>query len=196
MFGLAEWKIARENGLPVVAANVFADKALKKSLFAPYVIKEDHGAKLACVGLVSATAWKARQDTATAAWFKSPYDMQKLMTKAAKKSDHLTVIGEFTPHECDSLAGRYPDVDLIVSSGIKSGDRPREVGTTIIVGSQSRGYYGNYVEYVDLHNRREDSTAARYRASTTTLDPNLPEDSTTAKMLERVQQQINNPEGH
>lgn len=193
MFGVAEWRIAKENGLPVVAANLFTDKALKKPLFDQFVVKNDRGARLACVGLVSRTAWNARQDSTAPFYYKSPFEMAKVIDKAAKKSDHLTLIGEFTSIECDSLAKLYPQADLIVSSGIKTGDRPREIGNTLIVGSQSRGYYGNYVEYVDLHNQMEDSTAQRYRASTTTLDPNLPEDSTTAKLITRVNQQINKP---
>jgi len=145
--GLAVWEQAAKEGAPIVVANLFRDKHSKKTVFKPYVIKKDHGEKLGVMGLLSESAWKTRRDTATTRGFKSPLDMGKLIKKLAKKTDHLTVAGDFTPAETDTFAAHFPEVDLVISSGIKSGERARTLGRTVIIGSASRGNFGNYLEF-------------------------------------------------
>lgn len=184
-FGFDQWKQAFAGGLPVVAANVFTDQRGKKPAFEPYVIKNDHGNRLGVVGFVSESAWKARKDTATALVYKSPWECGKLIRKAAKKSDHLTVIGEFTQQQAESLIKAYPDIDVVISSGIRT-DQPMPFQGSVIVGVPPRG---NQANYLDWNFAAVDSaTHTRFRTRSQALDGSVLEDSTAAGIIARSKQ--------
>lgn len=191
-YGFAEWKMAKEVGLPVVCANIFSDIKLRKPVFAPYLLKNDHGHKLGVLGFVSEKGWKARTDTSAGYFYKSPFEMSKTIKKVAKKCDHLTVMGEFSITESESLAVMFPEIDLIVSTGVTTGERPREAGNAVIVGTQQRGGTGNYVEW----NFIQADSLLRYKAASQALDESLPVDSTVQDLLAKMNQKINNPAGH
>lgn len=185
--GFAVWEQAATDGVPIIVANLFRDKRGKKTVFKPYVVKEDHGDRLGVIGMLSESAWKTRRDTATAHGFKPPLEMGKLIKKVAKKTDHLTLIGDFTPAESDTLVMHFPEIDLVVSSGIKSAERARTVGNTMVIGSGSRGYSANYVEFnFDL------SDSTRFRSTTQALDESVPVDSTMQNFVNSVNLAIKN----
>ena len=191
-FGLPEWKQVAAEGVPILAANIFTDAGRRKPLFEQYRIKKEQGARLGVIGFVSATAWAARADTADTSqrlYFVSPFEQRKLVEKLARKCDHLTITGEFSPTEADSLAKVYPQVDLILSSGLRSGERPKEVGNAVILGVQNRGYVANYLEW----NLAATDSTARYRAASATLDPSVPEDSTMARALNLAKEEMVRP---
>jgi 2',3'-cyclic-nucleotide 2'-phosphodiesterase (5'-nucleotidase family) len=184
-FGLDFWKTLAKEGLPVVAANVFKDKRRKKPVFEPYVIKRDHDENLAVVGLVSESAWKSRRDTALGFTWKSPFEMGKVLRKAAKKSDCLAVIGEFTMQEAESLARAFPEVNAVISSGIKA-DQVVRAGKTLVVGASTRGNVANYLEFKPVVL----DTAGAYVSKAQTLDPTVPEDSLVTRLLGHMKEQI------
>jgi 2',3'-cyclic-nucleotide 2'-phosphodiesterase (5'-nucleotidase family) len=183
--GLAPWEQAEKEHTPIVVANLYRGKHGKKLLFKPYVIKKDHGHQLGVIGFLSESAWKARRDTTLDASIQSPLAMGKLIKKVAKKSDHLTVIGDFTPAETDTLAKHFPVIDLIVSSGIKSAERARTVGNTVIIGSGSRGYFANYIDFAF-----NPADTVRFRPTAQSLDESLPVDSTVLKFVTQVSETI------
>lgn len=185
--GFAIWEAAATDGVPIVVANLFRDKRGKKTVFKPYVIKEDHGDRLGVIGMLTESAWKTRRDTATVHGFKPPLEMGKLIKKVAKKTDHLTVTGDFSPAESDTLVMRFPEIDLVVSSGIKSAERPRTVGNTMIIGSGTRGYSANYIDFTF---DRTDST--RFHSTARTLDESVPVDSTVQSFVNSVNLAIKN----
>jgi len=196
--GFAMWQDLEDQGLPVVAANIFTPPTKKKSFFARIfggsheepvfrqsVIREDHGERLGVIGFVSEKAWKALPDSGAGFIFRSPYEMETLVRRTASHSDHLTVVGEFSQREADSLARRYPEIDLIVSSGIYT-EHPITEGKTVIVGSVARGNNGNYVELLPA----TEDTTANFVNEVKALDGSVPEDTAIAKLLTDAKQRI------
>jgi 2',3'-cyclic-nucleotide 2'-phosphodiesterase (5'-nucleotidase family) len=184
-YGFEFWRNLSDNGLPILAANVYKDPKAKKPLFkesharnGQFLIKKDHGDRLGIIGLVSESAWKARRDTSSHVTYRSPYAMADFITKIAKHVDQLTVMGEFTVPEADSLARLCPLISVIVSSGIKSDQATRQ-GTTLIVGIGTRGNNGNYVDW----NFAAADSATNFMNKTQALDSSVPEDSTTLRMI-------------
>ena len=188
-FGIALWQEAAKSGFPAVVANVFSDRKAKKPAFGKdhqFVIVNRHDRKLGVIGFVSENAWKAtRRDSTFKMSYKSPFEMGKLIKKVAKKCDYLTVIGEFTDKEADSLAKAFPQIDMIASSGIRS-DAPKYVGNTIIMGAVSQGVDGTYVEW----NPAAADSSTRLTSKIVSLDTSMPKDSTGSKILDEINAKI------
>ena len=183
--GFPLWEQAAKDGAPIVVANLYKDARRKKTVFKPYVIKKDHGHTMAVIGLLTETAWRAMTDTTVHYGYRSPVEMGKLIAKVAKQSDHLTVIGDFSAGETDSLVAHFPQIDLVVSSGIKSAERARTIGNTVVIGSSNRGYFGNYVDFAF-----DKSDSTRFHPSTQTLDESIPVDSTIFQFVNTVNQNV------
>ena len=178
--GLKPW-IQNRDSLPIVVANLFPGNGGPKPLFKPYVIRQDRGRKIGVIGFVSESAWKARRDTTLDATVQPPVAMGKLIRKVAKKTDYLTVLGDFTFGEADSLAAHYPEIDLIVSSGIKSADHPRQIKNTVIIGSATRGNFANYIDF-----STDPADTAHFHPFAQTLDESVPVDSSVLKYVTHV----------
>lgn len=181
--GMTLWRQAAERGLPVVVANVFPAKG-KKPLFTPYIIRKDQGRKLGVIGFVSATAWRAHHDTTGATRWEAPLSMGKLVAKVAKKTDWLTVVGEFSLAEADSLIKTFPQIDLVVTSGLRT-DTPARVGHSLVIGTQARGSFANFV---DLSRPAADSLDYLNRSQV--LDESVPVDSSEAQVLTETSNQV------
>lgn len=182
--GFDIWVQAAKEGAPIVVANLFSDSRGKKPVFKQSVLKKDQGDKLAVIGFLSRSAWNSRRDTSKYG-YQDPLAMGKLIRKVAKKSDHLTVIGEFSAAEADTLVAHFPEIDLVVSSGIKSAERARTVGRSVIIGSNNRGYYANYVDFA-----LESADSASFVPNTQTLDESIPIDSTMQQFVNAVNANI------
>jgi len=183
--GLTPWERAKAEHTPIVVANLYRGRHGQKLLFKPYVIKQDQGHRLGVIGFLSESAWKARRDSTLDASIQPPLAMGKLIQKVAKKSDHLTVMGDFTPAETDTLAKHFPEIDLIVSSGIKSAERARTVGNTVIIGSATRGYFANYIDFAV-----NPADTMRFHANAQSLDESVPVDSTVLNFVTHVNETI------
>jgi len=203
-FGFGTWKDAVKHGVPVLAANVFkrgnvltypqpdealldASRTSPRGFNGQYYVRNDHGYRLGVIGFVSRSAWKARKDTLAALTFKSPFEMQDLVEEVAGNCDHLTVLGEFTLQEAESLARVMPEINLIVASNIKI-DQQQKQGRTVIIGLPPRGNNGNYLEW-NLANR----DSVEVLSKTVSLDTGAKEDSTIAGMLKVVAVKIAGP---
>ncbi|RPH95997.1 hypothetical protein EHM69_02660 [candidate division KSB1 bacterium] len=185
-FGVDVWKEAAKDGVPIIAANLFNDKKCKKAVFNQYTIKEDHGDRLGVIAFVSENAWKARKDTSKL-FHKSPFEMGKLIKKVAKKCDHLTLIGEFTTVDAESLVRAFPEINAIVSSGIRADQVNRiKDSNAILIGSSTRGNYATFVDW----NYSAADTAVHYVNKQQVLDPTVPEDTTVVRMLAKMNQTI------
>jgi len=198
-FGFEMWRKAAEEGLPILAANVFLPATEKRSFLARLfggkpkakpalqqcLIREDHGQKLGVIGFVSPSAWKAVTDTSAMFLYESPFEMDDLIRRSAKRCDHLTVIGEFTDKEADSLARKFSDIDMIVSSAIRT-DAPTTVGKTVVVGTIMRGSNANFVDLLPAVS----DTSSFYQNTRAVLDANVPEDSTILELLSSAKQRI------
>lgn len=198
-FGFEMWRNAAEEGLPVLAANVFVPAQGKRSFFARLfggkpkdtpvfqqcLIREDHGQKLGVIGFISPSAWKAFKDTSGTFIYESPFEMDVLFRRSAKRCDHLTVIGEFNQQEADSLARAFPEIDMIVSSAIRT-DAPTTVGETVLVGTVSRGSNANFVDLLPV----ETDTSVIFANTRAVLDAKVPEDSTILNLLSSAKKRI------
>lgn len=167
---ISTWIAARDNGLPIIAANLFYGERAKKPVFEPYKWFERAGVRMAVVGLIPERAMKLAADSTLKV--QSPYEQQKLMRKLNKRTDHLTIIGDFTKEEAESLAMAYPFVDLIVSSNPLV-FKQENFGTTVLAACGGKGYYGDYMQ---MPVERADSTSVR--AVRETLDVKIAADST------------------
>jgi 2',3'-cyclic-nucleotide 2'-phosphodiesterase (5'-nucleotidase family) len=185
------WKEAARDGVPVLAANLFKDKKGKKPVFKPFVIKEDHGSRFGVIGFVSESAWRARTDTTDGVFFRSPFMQAKIIRQVAKKCDHLTVLGEFNSLEADSLIRLFPEINVVVASGVRA-DQVTKTGNSLIVGSSTRGNYGTYVDW----KYTPADTALTYVNKQQVLDPTIPEDSTVVRLLGQMNEKIKAPAGH
>lgn len=167
---LSEWIVAADSGLPIVAANLYKSKKTSKPLFEPYRMVERNGLNMAVVGLVPERAIRTSPDSADVR-VGSPYQMKKLFKKLEKKADFISIIGDFTPQEAESLAKSYPDIDLILSPNAQAA-KPVHHGNVTVMGCGSKGYFG---DYVDLNLAAHDSTTARTVRET--LDQAIPADT-------------------
>lgn len=198
--GLALWQAAAADGAPILAANLFDNAPPRKrgffsrlfgrkpqpqTPFQQYVIRESLGDRLAVIGFISDTAWRARKDTTAAYTYVSPYDMGDLIARVADKCDHLTVIGEFSSLEADSLVKRYPAIDLVASSGIRT-DHVVRVGNSLIAGVSTRGYYGNYIDW----NLAATDTMLDYNSQTRVLDESLANDSSAVRLISGIHDRV------
>jgi 2',3'-cyclic-nucleotide 2'-phosphodiesterase (5'-nucleotidase family) len=190
-FGVNMWKEAARDGVPVLAANLFKDKKGKKPVFKPFVIKEDHGSRFGVIGLVSESAWRAHTDTTDGIFFRSPFMQAKIIRQVAKKCDHLTVLGEFNSLEADSLIRLFPEINVVVASGVRA-DQVTKAGNSLIVGSSTRGNYGTYVDW----KYTAADTALSYVNKQQLLDPTVPEDTTAVRLLGQMNAKIKAPAGH
>jgi len=172
------WITARDNGMPIIAANLFMGRRSKKPLFEPYHWYERAGVRMAVVGLISERALLGSPDS-LALRVKSPFEMQKLMRKLNKRSDHITVIGDFTPEEAESLSMAYPYIDLIVTSSQKV-FRMATYGQTVLAPCGAKGYYGDYLQ---MKVERDDSAGVDVVRET--LDVKIPADSTYEQQIAR-----------
>jgi hypothetical protein len=188
-FGFGLWQDAAKNGFPAVVANVFSDRKAKKPAFGKdhqFVIIDRHGRKLGVIGFISENAWKStRRDSTFQMSYKSPFAMGKLIKKVAKKCDYLTVIGEFSDLEADSLAKAFPQIDMIASSGIRT-DVPKHVGNTVIMGAVGQGVDGTYAEW----NPAAADSSARFVSKIISLDTSMPKDSLGNKIVEEINKKI------
>jgi 2',3'-cyclic-nucleotide 2'-phosphodiesterase (5'-nucleotidase family) len=188
-FGLAVWKDAIKEGMPLVAANVFRDKKAKKPYFGDdhqYIITEKQGKKLGVIGFIGPNAWKSlKKDSMEVVTYRSPFEMDKLIKKVAKKVNYLTVTGEFQQNEADSLAKMHPEIDMIVSSGIRS-DAAYHVGRTVIVGAIAQGANGNYAQW----NPAAQDSISRFVTHSMSLDTSVPKDSVGNQIVDKINARI------
>ena len=165
--------------LPVICANLCYRKT-HKPVFQPYMIKNDHGVRMGIVGLLSTKLISAMGPDTAHYEIRSAYTYAKRwIRKAAKKSDHLTVIGDFGKDEIDSLLNRYPEIDLLLTLSSPKGDRPIEHGKSLVLGAQHKGYYGNYIEWT----LAAPDTVPSYQTKKATLDTRFPNDSLIVSIL-------------
>jgi len=169
---LMVWQGAVEKGLPVVCANLYAGSRAKTPIFEPYRWYERAGLRMAVVGLVMPRSLKDSPDSLSVR-LDSPYEMQKFFKKLMKRTDHLTLIGDFNNEEADSLVHTYPFVNLIISSnGAVSTTRTK--GNTVISACGAKGYFGDYVQ-MQLPESKSDSV--KYSSVRETLDVKIPADT-------------------
>ena len=165
--------------LPIICANL-CDLKTHKPIFQPYMIKQDHDIRMGVVGLLSTALVPAMGPDTSRYEIRSAYTYAKRwIRKAAKKSDHLTVIGDFGKDEIDSLLNRYPEIDLLLTLSSPKGDRPIEHGNSLVLGAQHKGYYGNYIEWT----LASPDTVLPYQVKKTTLDTRFPNDSLIVSIL-------------
>lgn len=172
------WITARDNGVPIVAANLFKGKRSKKPLFEPYRWFERGGVRMAVVGLIPERAAMKMADSLDY-HVKSPFEMQKLMRKLNKRSDQLTVIGDITSEEAKSLVMAYPFIDAIISSN-PTVFRTEKIGTTVLAACGGKGYYGDYLDLTV-----DDSDSTNIEMVRETLDIKIPADSTYEQEIAR-----------
>ena len=172
------WITARDNGMPIIAANLFKGHRSRKPLFEPYHWYEREGVRMAVVGLIPERALMGSPDSLELR-LKSPFEMQKLMRKLNKRSDHITVIGDFTPEEAESLSMAYPYVDLVITSSPRV-FRMATYGHTVLAPCGAKGYYGDYLQ---MKVERDDSAGVDVMRET--LDVKIPADTTYEQQIAR-----------
>ncbi len=167
---IEEWITQRDNGFPIIAANLYQGERSKKPIFEPYRTYERGGVNMVVVGLVTERVAPAIRDSSIRV--ESPFEQQKLMRKLHKRADHITVIGDFTSAEAESLAMAYPFVDLIITSNPLVFHK-QVFGKTILAYCGSKGYYGDYLQ---MKLDRQDSTGVDLVRET--LDVKIEPDTT------------------
>lgn len=171
---------AQREELPVVCANLY-DRKTRKPVFQPYLLKKDQGVTLGVVGLLSAAVASSIGPDTVGYEVKSPYGKyaRKWIRRTARKSHHLTVIGDFGKEEIDSLLNFYPEIDLLLTVASPRGDTPIEHGTAVVLGAQHKGYFGNYVDWT----LAAPDSVAPFAARRETLDGRFPDDSLVVSIM-------------
>ena len=172
-----DWITKRDIGFPIVAANLYQGKRSKKPVFEPFRTFERGGVNMAVVGLVTERVAATIKDSTIRV--ESPFEQQKLMRKLHKRADHITVMGDFTAAEAESLAMAYPFVDLIITSNPLV-FRKQTFGKTILAYCGSKGYFGDYLQ---MKLDRQDSTGVELVRET--LDVKIPADTTYESQIAR-----------
>jgi hypothetical protein len=187
--GISQWEDFDKQGYPILAANLFVEakggflhlSKVQKPLFKQYLIKQDHGERLGVIAFVSDAAWKAAaKDSTQKVIYQSPFACGKLIKKVAKQCDHLTVTGEFTKPEVDSLVRVFPEIKLVLTSSTDNAGMAIPVGkSAVVIGSGTRGYTGNYVDW----NFSKPDTVNPYTPANLSLDGAHGEDTLMLKLI-------------
>lgn len=180
--GLDIWKEYADSGLPILAANLYSGR---RPVFGSYIVVKENGVRLGVVGFLGSGSWKALPDT-SGYRFKPLMDCRRILKKAAKRSDHLTVIGDLTVDEAVELIEFFPDIDLVLTPAMQSVGPPVRVGDSAILGAGKRGYNSQYVDWRFAAADSTDPLTVTWK----TLDSSIDEDPRVARLVQDSAQAI------
>ena len=131
-----------------VSANLIDSKS-SKPLFDPYVIKDYGNMRIGVLGLLRDADFPATSSVIDTTQMRVTSTMDaagKYLPELFRKTDGVIVLCELPTDDIDSLVAKYPDIDLIISTGaLRSGETSQIVGKkTHLVGTGSSGYNGHY----------------------------------------------------
>ncbi len=131
-----------------VAANL-VDVKTNKPLFDPYVIKDYGNMTVGVLGLLRDADFPATTsivDTTTMRVTSTLDAAAKYIPELMRKSNALVILCELPSDDIDSLVAKYPDIDVIISTGaLRTGEQTTIVGKkTRLLGTGSSGYNGHY----------------------------------------------------
>lgn len=131
-----------------VAANLI-DVKKNKPLFDPYVIKDYGNMRVGVLGLLRDADFPATTsivDTTTMRVTSTLEAAAKYIPELKRKTNALVLLCELPSDDIDSLVAKYPDIDVIISTGaLRTGETTTIVGKkTRLLGTGSSGYNGHY----------------------------------------------------
>jgi hypothetical protein len=133
---------------PFISANLI-DKKTQKGIFAPYVIKEIGGIKIAILGLLDDQFNPTLQEADPSLIILDPIAASKDLTKGLRvHSDLIVVLSQLGESKDKKLARENPQIDLILGGG---GEAQRavvdRVNETPVYRLEPRGGYLGRVDY-------------------------------------------------
>lgn len=131
-----------------VSANL-VDAKSNKPIFDPYVIKDYGNMRIGVIGLLRDADFPATSsivDTTLMRVTPTMDAVNKYLPELMRKSDAVLVLCELPTDDIDTLVAKYPDIDLIISTGaLRTGETTQTVGKkTRLLGTGSSGYNGHY----------------------------------------------------
>ncbi|MBK6764898.1 MAG: hypothetical protein IPG71_00945 [bacterium] len=131
-----------------VAANLIDEKS-KRPIFDPYVIKDYGNMRVAILGLLRDADFPATTslvDTTKMRVTSTADAAAKYIPELARKANAVVLLCELPSDDVDSLVAKYPDIDIIISTGaLRQGETTTIIGKkTRLVGTGSSGYNGHY----------------------------------------------------
>ncbi len=164
-------RLANEYQIPLVSANVL-HPITGNPMFEPYRIINLSGMKVACLGFTDEFYYKFLENTDEA-----PFDIQPVynaaeiwVPKAAKASDLLVILTDMNYFKIDTLASHFPEIDVVVTSGVN----PQAIKETvysgaIVVRTFTMGYRGTLLN-IDFDKTMGDTLIHRWISQTLTED--------------------------
>lgn len=189
-------KLAAQARFPILCANV-REKATNRLLFAPYVVKQIAGARVAFFGLLTSDtrSYPAAREECE---IEAPLTVaRRLVPELRRKADFVVALTHLGVEEDRRLAVEVPGIDVIVGGhshtllpsplfvGAVPAGNPQSVNGTIIV---QNFQWGGTLGRLDLTLHRDDRGRWAVRAYSGRLLPitkNLPEDPEVAAVVER-----------
>ncbi|MBM3308559.1 MAG: hypothetical protein FJY74_09560 [Candidatus Eisenbacteria bacterium] len=143
-------RLASENGVPLVSANV-RDAATGKLVARPFVVVEAYGVRVAITGVLAddMTVRLARDVTESGVTVQPPAEaLAALVPELRRKADFVVLLAHTGIDHAKELAQAVPGIDfLVVGSQNNYAARLFEVGTTQFL---QPGYKGQYVSLARL----------------------------------------------
>jgi 2',3'-cyclic-nucleotide 2'-phosphodiesterase (5'-nucleotidase family) len=163
--------LAEDYQLPLVSANVL-HPITGNPLFEPYRVINLSGMKVACLGLTDEFYYKFLENTDEA-----PFGIQPVYSaaetwipKAAKASDLLVVLTDMNYYKIDTLASRFPEVDVVVTSGVNPQPLKETIYSgAIVVRTFTMGYRATLLN-IDFDKTTGDTLIHRWISQTLTED--------------------------
>jgi 2',3'-cyclic-nucleotide 2'-phosphodiesterase (5'-nucleotidase family) len=164
-------RLAKDYQLPIVSANVL-HPITGNPMFEPYRIINLSGMKVTCLGLTDEFYYKYLENTEEA-----PFGIQPVfeaaetwIPEAAKASDFLVIMTDMNYYKIDTLASRFPDIDVVVTSGVN----PQPIRETVysgavVVRTFTMGYRGTLLN-IDFDKTTGDTLIHRWISQTLTED--------------------------
>ncbi len=164
-------RLENEYNLPLVSANVL-HPITGNPMFEPYRIINLSGMRVACLGLTDEFYYKFLENTDEA-----PFDIQPVLEaakiwipKAAQASDFLVILTDMNYFEIDTLASRFPEIDVVVTSGVNPQPLKETVYSgAIVVRTYTMGYRGTLLN-IDFDKTTGDTLIHRWISQTLTED--------------------------
>lgn len=131
-----------------VSANLI-DRATRKPLTHPTVIKDYGNLRVGLIGLLNETDFPKGSTLIDSTHLEVQPALEaakKYLPALIRKTDAVVVLCELGSGAIDTLVKQFPEIDVVISTGaLRQGESPMVIGKTHVVGTGTSGYNGHYV---------------------------------------------------
>jgi 2',3'-cyclic-nucleotide 2'-phosphodiesterase (5'-nucleotidase family) len=157
--------------LPMISANVL-HPVTNEPRYQPYRIVQFPGYKVGCIGFTDQIFYKFLEHAEEAPFHIQPVmeAAKKWIPRMAKESDIVVVLTDMDYIAIDSLVTRYPQIDVVITSGVNPFPiEKNRYHNSLVFRTYTSGYRGTLIN-IDFDKSTSDSLDYRFINPTLTSD--------------------------